>query len=77
MNTQTVKIENGTITLPEEIQKDWREAEVLVFPNNDTLIVKKVSRPLKKLSDLADRTVSPAMSSREIDQEIQAYRQNK
>lgn len=47
MTTQTTKIKNGTIVLPEELRKSWKMAEVFVFPSDDTLIIKKVQKPLE------------------------------
>ncbi|MGB2762585.1 MAG: hypothetical protein WBC21_03570 [Minisyncoccales bacterium] len=77
MVTQTVKIKNGTITLPEKIRKSWKGAEISIFPSKDTLIVKKIQKPLSKLSDLAQRISSPKMSQKEVEKEVQYYRKNK
>lgn len=51
MITKTAKIRNGVITLPKKLQKPWKEAEVFVFPNEDTLIIKKIQEPLSELSN--------------------------
>jgi len=77
MTTQTAKVKNGMIVLPKELRKSWKGVEVFVFPNKDTLIIKKIQKPLPKLSDLASRIFSPKMSQREIEREIQAYRKKK
>ena len=47
MTTQTAKVKNGTIVLPRELRKAWKMAEVFVFPSDDTLIIKKVQKPLE------------------------------
>lgn len=47
MTTQTTKVRNGNISLPEEIRKSWKGADVFIFPSNDTLIVKKIQKPLE------------------------------
>lgn len=47
MTTKTTKVKNGTITLPKEFRKSWKEAEVFIFPSTDTLIVKKIQKPLE------------------------------
>ena len=47
MNTQTTKVKNGTITLPKEFRKSWKGADVFLFSSADTLIVKKVQKPLE------------------------------
>ena len=77
MTTQTTKVKNGMIVLPKELRKAWKRVEVFIFPNEDTLIIKKIQKPLPKLSDLASRISSPKMSQKEIEKEIQAYRKKK
>ena len=77
MATTTLKVKNGTITLPKALQKAWKQAEVILFPSDDTLIVKKVQKSSGKLSGIADRISSPALSVRELHKEISAYRKGK
>ena len=77
MTTSTTKVKNGTITLPKELRKTWKRAEVFVFSNKDTLIIKKAYKPLSRLSELASRISTPKMSCKEIEKEIQSYRKNK
>lgn len=47
MANQTTKIKNGIIVLPKELKKSWKGAEVFIFPSDDTLVVKKIQRPLE------------------------------
>lgn len=79
MTTQTTKIRNGKIsfTLPQKLQRAWRGAEVFVFPTEDSLILKRISKPLSRLSDLASRISSHKISQKEINKEIQSYRKSK
>ncbi len=77
MTTQTLKVENGRITLPKNLQKNWQKAEVFVFPNKDTIVIKKIQKPLFRLSGLTSRISSPKMTQKEIEKEIQVYRKNK
>jgi len=77
MATQTTKVKNGIITLPKKLWKAWKKGEIFIFPNKDTLIIKKVQKPLSRLSNLASRISSPKMSQKEIEKEIQTYRKNK
>lgn len=49
MTIQTTKIENGTITLPSPLQEQWTKAKVLIFPFNDSLIIKKLEEPSELL----------------------------
>lgn len=74
MVTQTAKVKNGTIILPKKLRKAWQKAEVFIFPNPDTLIIKKIQKPLSRLSELPSRISSPKMSQKEIEKEIQACR---
>ncbi len=46
MTTQTGKIKNGAIVLPRSLRKAWQKTDVLVFTADDTLIIKKVQKPL-------------------------------
>jgi len=41
------KIKNGKIVLPENLQKNWKERQVFLFPLKDTLIIKKIQKPLE------------------------------
>ena len=77
MTIQTTKVKNGMIILPKELRKTWKKVDVFIFPNEDTLIIKKIQKPFPKLSDLASRISSPKMSQKEIEKEIQAYRKKK
>ena len=45
MVTQTVKIKNGSIALPERLRKFWKGAEVFITGEKDTLVIKKIVKP--------------------------------
>jgi len=77
MVTQTTKVKNGMIVLPKGLRKTWKRTEVFIFPNKDTLIIKKIQKPLSRLSELASRISLPKMTKKEIEKEIQAYRKKK
>jgi len=77
MNRQTAKVKNGVITLPKSISKSWEKAEVFVFSEKDTLVVKKIQEAPDKLSKLASKISSPKLSANEIEKEIQVFRKNK
>lgn len=75
---QTITVKNGTITLPKVLQRKWQKAEVFVLPDDDTLVLKKLRKPLMKLSAIASRTASlPRLSAKQIQKEIDASRQGK
>lgn len=42
MTQTTLKVKNGMIKLPKEIQKAWKQAAVLVRFSSDTVILKRV-----------------------------------
>lgn len=71
------KIKNGFISLPKEFRKSWENAEVYFRISEDTAILKKIQKPLIKLSDLASKISFPKMNQKEIEKEIQNYRKNK
>jgi len=45
MVIQTTKIKNGTIILPKEFRKTWKEAEVLITGEKDTILIKRMEAP--------------------------------
>lgn len=45
MTTKTVKVKRGSIKLPQEVQKEWKDAEVYMRVSGDTAILKRVSQP--------------------------------
>lgn len=77
MTTTTLKIKNGTIKLPKDLQKSWKQADVLLFPTKDTLIVKKVQNPIQKLSEIADRITFSPLTQREVAKEVAEYRRKR
>lgn len=77
MTTKTAKLKNGIITLPRELRKDWKGPEVFVWSERDTLVIKRPYRSLSRLSGLANRISAPKMNQKEIEKEIQSYRNRK
>jgi len=75
MTQKTLIIKNGMIKLPKGIQRAWKQVEVVIFPSKDTLVVKKVQKPIRKLSEIAERISLSRMSSQEVEKEITSYRQ--
>ncbi len=70
----TLKVKNGIIRLPKNVERQWNQADAVLFPSRDTLVVKRVQKPLGKLSDIPNRISLPRMKAREIEREITAYR---
>lgn len=42
MPTATLKVKNGSIKLPKNLQNAWKDAEVFVRLSGDTVVLKKV-----------------------------------
>lgn len=73
-----VKIKNGAIALPKQIQNAWnKEDEALLFYSNTFVIVKKVKKAVSRLSDIPEHTPTPKMTQGAIAKEIRAYRTGK
>lgn len=45
MTTQTTKVRNGNITLPEKIRKSWKGADILLQISDDNIFIKKLQIP--------------------------------
>ena len=77
MTFQTTKIENGTIALPRIIRQNWDKADILIFPSQDTLLIKKIEKSINNLSEIAQRISSKPAVKKIIAKEIKLYRKNK
>ncbi|OHA70434.1 MAG: hypothetical protein A3E07_02635 [Candidatus Wildermuthbacteria bacterium RIFCSPHIGHO2_12_FULL_45_9] len=77
METTSLKVKNGIIKLPKDLQKAWQQADVLIYPSDDTLIVKRVQKSKGKLSDIAKQTSLPPLSQKEMVKEITTWRKEK
>lgn len=77
MNTQTLKLKNQTLTLP----KDWRGKEIFVRKYNDTIIIKKVEKPVFLLFDKDTekklRTLGRKITKKDIEEAIRWARKRK
>lgn len=82
MITQTAKVKNGQIkiALPKELRRSWREAEVFVFPTEDTLIVKKFYQSPRIFNEEAEkklRALGKKITKKDIDEAIAWARKKK
>lgn len=77
MDTTNLKIKDGVITLPPQIRESWRNANIFLMPDKNTLIIKKQEKNISQLSDLTSRIFSEKMSLKEINKEIKNFRKNK
>lgn len=76
MTTQTI-VKNGKIVLPSIISQAWEKSEVLIYPKRNSILIKKIQKSFKNLSELAKRTSSKKLSPSVIQKEIEAFRENK
>ena len=76
MNKNKYIIKKGKVELPREISKTWDNAEITMLPSedNDTLIIKRMQKPLRHLSEIAERNPLPRLSTQALNQEIKSYR---
>ena len=44
MTVKTTKILNGAITLPKELRRGWKGADVILRSSDDTIVVKKMQK---------------------------------
>lgn len=60
--TRVERIKNGSVRLP----RDWQGAEVLIMPSEDSVLIKKISRPT--LSELRPKLqkLGKLISAKEI-----------
>lgn len=78
MVTKTAKIKNGTLTLPTELLKSWRNAEVYLTGERDNLFIKRLSKPSFSLSEMLDefKKIGKNISRKEIEGAIRVVRQD-
>lgn len=77
MTTQTAQVKNGKLILPKKLRKSWNRGKVFVFSSADTILVKKQREPVKKNSKTIKQGNLPKLTLREIQKEIELYRQGK
>lgn len=79
MVTQTTKVKNGTITLPEKLRKRWREAKVFITGKKDTILIKRLTKPALTLKEMMDEfyqvTRKAKISKKDVDETIRSVRQ--
>ncbi len=46
LTATTIQIKNNTLSLPSSLRKEWKDAEVYVSGVGDTLVIKKLARPV-------------------------------
>jgi len=76
MVTQTTKIKNGNIALPEKLRKSWKGAEVFITGEKDTILVKRLTTP--SLSEMISefRKIGKNISKKDVKDAIKWAREN-
>ena len=79
MTQGTITVKNNAIRLPGKFRKEWNglTVAVLVPTRGDTLILKRIAKPLMRLSEIASRNKRARVSRARINREIAAYRAKK
>ena len=71
-------IKNNAILLPTRFGKRWNNVEVAVIATEaDTLVLKRIRKPVGRLADIATHIKFPRMSRSAVNREILAYRSKK
>lgn len=80
MTTQTTTIENGIMTLPTQLKQEWAKAKVLIFPFNNSLILKKIEEPSEAMWTEYEKklkTVKGKISGKLIDDAVKWAKKSK
>lgn len=76
MVTKTAKIKNGTLTLPTELLKSWRNAEVYLTGERDNIFIKRLSKSALSLGEMINefRKIGKNIVRKDLDEAIQIVR---
>ena len=78
MNSSILTIKNNAILLPTRFGKRWNNVEVAVIATEaDTLVLKRIRKPVGRLADIATHINFPHMSRSAVNREILVYRSKK
>ena len=81
MKSVTTKIKNGSLELPKEIEQTWNNAEVFVIPSQDSLFVKRLSKPALSLSNMLEKFRKAAkntkLKKKDVEEAIRNVRRKK
>ena len=80
MTQTTLKVKNGSITLPKEVRKYWKNAEVYIRISGDTAILKRVQQPRRIFEDKTVRqltAIGKKISNKDITDAIKWARSQK
>lgn len=74
MTTQTLKIKNGAINLPKRLGSSWRNVDIYLQSDKDTILIKRLKPP--KLSEMLDEMnqVGKDISRKYLDEAIKLAR---
>lgn len=64
----------GKIILPPALQSQWKDAQVILNSEQDTLYIKKIQKIDAKEIDQKLKNAGRGLTSKDIDKEVQAYR---
>ena len=70
MTPKTLKVENGTITLPKELRQAWRDADVFVMPSKDSLYFKRIDKPSLDKLEKKLKKVGRLITDKDIDEAV-------
>ena len=67
------KIENGKIVLPKDLRKEWSNSEIILFPSENSLYIKKISPSLSQLKPKLKK-LGKILSQKDINEAIKQAR---
>lgn len=74
MSPKTLKIKQGKIHLPKQIQDDWENAEIFVKFDTDSIYIKKISSPSFKEFRKRFKKAGKLISKKDLDEAIKQTR---
>ena len=76
MTNKITKIKNGILTLPKELRKSWKEADIFVSGEKDTIFIKRLSKPSLSFKEMLDEfnAIGKNISRKTLDKAIKSIR---
>ncbi|MBU2545346.1 hypothetical protein KKC65_02750 [Patescibacteria group bacterium] len=76
MTNETAKIKNGTFTLPKELRKSWKEADIFISGEKDTIFIKRLSKPKLSFKEMLNEfnEIGKNISRKTLDKAIGSVR---
>lgn len=79
MVTKTTQVKNGSIILPRELRRTWRNADVYLSGEKDTILIKRLSKPRLSFREMLNEfnKVGKNISQKDVKEALEAVRGRK